>query len=121
MRVIPRDLFNEASLLNCYGRIYILLEKEEEELDARFNVEKTNMFDILQDSSSGCLTIDNLKLMVRGKPCELERPLNTREKWSLHLVGYDNQPDFEDIQVFDENGEFSAEMRKFLFPVAHGN
>lgn len=25
-RVIPRDLFNEASLLKCYGRLAILLD-----------------------------------------------------------------------------------------------
>jgi len=26
-RVIPRDLFNEANLLKCYGQIYIEVER----------------------------------------------------------------------------------------------
>jgi hypothetical protein len=107
-RVIPRDLFNEASLLKCYGRIYINLETANLQ-----NVELAHdgdAFDVQQDESSGGLFVANVVLKVRGKSCRLHRPLNSRETWPLYLTD-ENE---EEIDVFTEDGSFSAEMEAFL-------
>jgi hypothetical protein len=107
-RVIPRDLFNEGSLLTLYGRLVILLG-ETSGHDAAFEQEQVESFDVVQDDSSGSLTIANLVFTVRGERYRLGRPLNSREKWSLWLSSWDD-PDFEEIAVFDDCGGFGPEM-----------
>jgi hypothetical protein len=108
IRVIPRDLFNEASLLKCFGQIFINLETAELR-----NVELAHdgaAFEVQQDNDSGSTSVSNVMLMVRGKPCRLYRPLNSREAWPLYLLE-DND---EEIAVFDDEGSFSREMKEFL-------
>lgn len=107
-RVIPRDLFNEGGLLNLYGRLVILMG-ETSGHDARFEEDQVERFDVRQDDSSGTLTIANMTFTVRGDRYRLDRPLNSRDKWALWLTSYDD-PDFEEISVFDEEGDFSPEM-----------
>lgn len=107
-RVIPRDLFNEANLLKCYGRIYINLETSglrgvELEGDGE-------AFDVQQDPGSGSLSIANVVLRVNEKPYTLFRPLNSREAWPLRLVD-ENETE---IAVFAPDGSFSQEMTAFL-------
>ena len=111
-RVIPRDLFNEGSLLNLYGRLVILLG-ETRSHDARFEQEEVPFFDVVQDASSGMLTVANLTFTVRGERYRLQRPLNSREKWSLWLTSYDD-PDFEEIAVFDDDGNLGPEMLELI-------
>lgn len=106
-RVIPRDLFNEGNLLNLYGRLVILLG-ETNDHDAAFEQDQVPFFDVVQDVSGG-LSIGNLTFLVRGDRYLLTRPLNSRSKWSLWLTSYDD-PDFEEIAVFDDAGELSADM-----------
>ena len=107
-RVIPRDLFNEASLLKCYGRIFINLETAKL---SDVHLEHTgNTFDVEQDPGSGDIHLANIHLMVRGKPCRLYRTLNSRHPWPLYAVD-ENE---EDIPVFDDDGSFSPEMTAFL-------
>lgn len=107
-RVIPRDLFNEGDLLNLYGRLVILLGKTNGH-DAAFGQDQVPSFDIIQDESSGSLTIANLVFTVRGERCRLTRPLNSLRKWSLWLTPW-NDPDSEEIAVFDDQGNLSPEM-----------
>lgn len=106
-RVIPRDLFNEGDLKNLYGRLVIKLG-ETPDHDARFVEEQVPCFDVVQDVSGG-LSIGNLTFLVRGDRYILTRPLNSRSKWSLWLTSYED-PDFEEIAVFDDAGELSADM-----------
>lgn len=108
VRVIPRDLFNEANLLKCYGRIYINLEVlnfPEVSL-----VHAGDAFDIRQDESSGDLYVENVRLMVRGEPCRLQRRLNSRQPWPLYLI----EEDDEEWPVFNDDGSFSDEMMALL-------
>lgn len=107
-RVIPRDLFNEANLLKCLGKIYINLETAgmcDVELE-----HDNEAFDVHMDDSSGALFVRNVVLMVRGNPCRLVRPMNSREAWPLMMVGDDD----EETPVFDSEGNFSPEMLAFL-------
>jgi len=107
-RVIPRDLFNEANLLKCYGRIYINLERAElphVELD-----HDGEPFNIQQDSSSGAIYVENVKLKVNGKALRLERPLNSREAWPLNLITEDD----EEVTVFTSDGDFTVDLVEHL-------
>ncbi|MBU9199912.1 hypothetical protein KTD31_00665 [Burkholderia multivorans] len=107
-RVIPRDLFNEANLLKCYGRLYLNLEKAG--APAVELVHDGEAFDVQQDDSSGAIFVANVKLKVRGVACKMYRPLNSREAWPLYLALDDDS----EIEVFNEDGDFSVEMLEFL-------
>ena len=110
LRVIPRDLFNEANLLKCYGQIYLNLER----LNAPgIDFEQDDpgaSFDIQQDPDSGALSIVNVTLTVNGSACRLHRPLNSRRTWPLYL----RTDDEREIDVFTDSGSFSPEMIAFL-------
>lgn len=110
-RVLPRDLFNEADLLKCLGRLVILVEGlshagfDEEDVDGPFVI-KQNPFD-------GSLEVTNLTFRISGEHFFLHRPLNSREPWPLFLNSA-SDPDFEEIRVFDPSGRLSTEMRSLL-------
>lgn len=108
IRVIPRDLFNEANLLKCYGRIWINLETAN--LTGVELVHDGKAFDIQQDESSGAIYVSNVRLIVRDEVIALRRGLNSRECWPLVAVLEDE----EDISVFLDDGSFSPEMLEFL-------
>lgn len=106
-RVIPRDLFNEANLLKCYGQIYLNLEKLN--LPHVTFEHDGDEFNIIQNEDDGSLTIGNIELRVNGKIWRLHRPLNSRYSWPLYaMVG-----DLE-VEVFDDGGQFSHEMLMLL-------
>lgn len=109
IREIPRDLFNEANLLKCYGRIYINLETADAPGVELVYDDGDRAFEVEQDIC-GDLTITNVKLMVRGVECKLYRPLNSREEWPLNM----RDADYVETPVFDADGSFSAEMLEFL-------
>jgi hypothetical protein len=104
IRVLPRDLFNEASLLKCYGRLWIALETAGEHR-ACFVTEDAASFEIEQDESSGAIYIANVVFTVHGKPVRLSRPLNSRAPWPFYAETEDDA-----IAVFDDNGNLSSEM-----------
>lgn len=106
-RVIPRDLFNEGSLLKCCGRIHINLETAglpgvELESDGA-------AFDIQQDASSGDIYIANVKLKVGAKGYRVYRRLNSRGAWPLYLVDVNG----EELDLFADDGSFSLEFIDF--------
>ena len=111
-RFIPRDLFNEASLLKCYGRVYVALEKCEGHT-ARFAQDQVSEFEIVQVASDGSLFIANLPLMIGDDEYRLMRPLNSRRPWPLYAERFED-PEFEPVPVFDDHGEFTEEMRALL-------
>lgn len=106
LRVIPRDLFNEASLLKCYGRLYLALEKLGMEHQL---VHFGNAFRVDQNEADGSISIANVALAVRGWRVTLFRPLNARAPWPLWARLND-----EDCQVFDDAGQLTPEMLEFL-------
>lgn len=108
-RVLPRDLFNEGSLLKCYGRLWILLS-ETHGHNAQIVEEDVDHFDIQQNEATGGLTVTNLTFMIDGIPYRLERSLNSREAWPLMVTERAGDPDFEEVEVFDDHGNFTKEM-----------
>lgn len=109
VRVLPRDLFNEASLLKMYGRLWIALDDRRDH-NARLVEEDVDRFDVTQDETSGAITIANVTFTVDGVPHRLERPLNARDEWPLWVETREDDPDFEPVRVFDEDGGLTPEM-----------
>lgn len=106
-RVCPRDLFNEAKLLKCMGRLCLYI------LDGITPVEMTNSdngkgFKIgLLDE--GSLTITNLTIKIKGKPYLFKTTYNSKANYPLFL----QTEDYEDILVFDDEGNFDADFISF--------
>lgn len=109
-RVIPRDLFNEANLLKCYGQLYIATEGNPR---ARFTEEFPDSFDVVQRADDGFLLIENLPFRIGIYNYNLVRPLNSRESWPLYAERI-GDPDWESIAVFDESGKLTPEMKDLV-------
>lgn len=115
-RVIPRDLFNEASLLKCYGRLAILLEKTPGN-KACFRDEAVPEFKIVQDPSDGSIRVDNLPLFIGRRKFRLIRPLNARDPWPLWIESYEEtekETYVDPIAVFDQDGDLSKEFQDLV-------
>ena len=108
LRIIPRDLFNEANLLKCYGRLWILLDETRGHHAELVEVDN-QAFDVVQNAATGGITIRNLRFMVGGTDYHLERPLNSREPWPLYVETEDDS-----VAVFDDAGNFTDEMRALI-------
>lgn len=105
IRVVPRDLFNEADLLKCLGRLYIELERIGEHF-AQLGDTNGAAFDVQQDESSGALEVVNVQLTVFKRRWRLTRPLNSRQPWPLYATDEED----EEVSVFTESGELSPEF-----------
>lgn len=109
IRVIPRDLFNEANLLKCLEQLYIKLESIGFTHVAQFGVGDVPYFKIEQDPSDGSIYVSNLPFLIGNKHYHLSRPLNSRQPWPLYCSRNDDV-----IQVFDDDGTLSIEMIRLL-------
>ena len=112
IRVLPRDLFNEANFLKCIGRLWICLEKINSD-KIRFNQESVESFDIVQNQDDGSLTIENITINMNGEDYIFNRPLNSREPWPLYLVRKDD-PYGDMIPVFNEYDVAGSLSQEFL-------
>lgn len=112
VRVIPRDLFNEANLLKCYGQLYLELEKlgMEDCIHGR-GFKHGHPFMVRQDESDGSIFIENIYLVVRDRDRRLYRHLNSRDHYPLYMHMPEND---DDIRVFNEDGSLTEEMIEFL-------
>lgn len=120
IRVIPRDLFNEANLLKCLGQIYLNLEK--------LNIPGVSLehdgesFDIIQNPNDGSISVDNITLWkgelghsnVNISIIYFSRPLNSRDPWPLITSIPDENDNWNEINVFNPDGTFSELMIEFL-------
>ena len=105
IRVIPRDLFNEANLLKCLGRFWIETERFQPE---PVSIEHDGApFEFEQSEDDGSLSVANIEVKIGGQPCRLWRPLNSRRQWPLYL---DSDNGLSGVEVFDANGKLSAEL-----------
>jgi len=115
-RVIPRDLFNEANLLKCYGRLWILLDETRGHV-AQLGEEEQLLgapFEIWQDEADGSISVANVPFTIRGERWRLFRPLNCRSPWPLWC----SSPDEETCErVFTEEGRFSPEFVQLIMDI----
>jgi hypothetical protein len=103
----PRDLFNHANLLKCYGRLALILHNRGfgDQLQILSGDHNGERFDIAhtQDGDSYIANVDVTNLS--GKSLELYRPLNSRDPWPLVCIYHDDMYD-----VFDEYGKFTSDF-----------
>lgn len=99
-RVIPRDLFNEAKLLNNLGHLIILIE--EKRINLPLVVEFDGKpFEVQQDYSNGSLFVSNLKIFLGNEEIFFSSRYNDKSKFTL-MAKYKD----EEFYAFDENGNF---------------
>jgi hypothetical protein len=99
-RVLPRDLFNEAKLLKCIGRLILLIHDGLTPCKMEFG-HNGEPFEIIQDVD-GNLSIANVQVLIKGQPVELYTSPNSKKPYPLW---YD-----VDTNVFDDDGNFSSEF-----------
>ena len=115
VRVIPRDLFNEANLLKCYGRLYIEGENKPGIVIAHNPSEAGSPFRIAQNQDDGSLTIMDVTLSVHGHEISLSRPLNARGAFPLYGTTNESIHGYEDgdvFEIFNEDGSFHADFKE---------
>jgi hypothetical protein len=99
-RVLPRDLFNEAKLLKCIGKITLLIE---DGLLSDFQYHYDGeAFNIIQDESDGSISVANISFWYKGhdRSVILKTGLNDKANWPLIMVLGD-----EEYYLFQENGD----------------
>ena len=106
LRVIPRDLFNEAKLLKCMGRLCLLIEDRMTPVPMSYSMLKTaNGFDIDQSPSDGSLMVMNITVRIKKRLVLFACAYNSKDNYSL-WAEYDE----EDYKVFDEKGEYHKDF-----------
>ncbi len=135
-RVIPRDLFNEAKLLKCLGRLVILASNQANPLEdsalssgeppSDFMLVEHHdgeAFQIEQNQGTGnlyCANVEILRLCSeRGlevwKPFDVFNPINSRADWPLLFLDSDG----EHCHVFDQDDPNGNLSKEFLAHIGH--
>ncbi len=112
LRVIPRDLFNEAKLLKCLGRLALILHDGvgvPRGLTIQHDDTETKGFQIEQDESTGALYCANLECTFRHRLIGLHAPYNSKDAYPLKFILGDEEGD-----VFTVGGTLSSEFLKLL-------
>lgn len=109
-RVIPRDLFNEAKLLKCLGRLSLMLHDGMGSVSQQLTLDLINPeqgFQIERDDSSGDISCTNLRLQAVGRPVQLWTPLNSQAPHPLHARIGDAE---DDVPVLADDGTWHEEF-----------
>lgn len=112
LRVIPRDLFNEAKLLKCLGQLALIIHDGvgvPREL-ALENEDPEEGFRIEQNQDSGALFCCNLECFFRSREIGLSCPYNNKGAFPLRYV----LDDENEGPVFDDSGALSGEFIELL-------
>ena len=110
-RVIPRDLFNEGSLLKCLGQLWLAVEGYKVTI-----LHTGNDFYITQSEADGSIRVGNICIIIGGTTFDHHRPLNSREPWPLYITRRAGN-DGEEIAVFRDDGKLSDEFKDLLTPL----
>lgn len=112
-RVIPRDLFNEANLLKCYGQLALWhLDNVVPGLVVEMCTGQNIPFDVRQ-TDDGETYVANVSVYVHGRELQLGRPCNSRESWPLYVRSMGEQ-EWLDVPVFTTTGEPHPEFLQLL-------
>lgn len=108
LREIPRDLFNEAKLLKCLGRVALLVH---DGVEWPLAIEYDHgPFDVRQDPDDGGLYVANFTLWFRRTRVTLKTNYNSKAPYPLSF--------FDDRHgtgpVFDDDGTWSEEFKAYL-------
>lgn len=106
IRVIPRDLFNEAKLLKCMGQLVLLIIDNMGPDGLTFKHDGEPFKIVLFED--GHLNIWNLHFDLKGIMVIFKTNYNSKSNYPLLC-----QHDSCDYLVFEDNGEFTEEFKQF--------
>lgn len=111
-RVIPRDFFNEAKLLNCLGKLSVAILNGE--IQATEELEEETSGFLVEQSIDGNLRLINYYIYV-GLRDEFYYPFiphyQKDARYPLYIEG-----EGERILVLTEDGKITPEFKKFCTP-----
>ncbi len=107
MRVIPRDLFNEAKLLKCIG--LLCLKIHDRQTPVQMGIIETGKAFSIGLNEEGSLTITNLDILIKGQKFIFKTTYNSKSNFPLFVETYD----CAEYTVFNEVGEFDQEFIDF--------
>ena len=111
IRVIPRDLFNEAKLLKCMGMLTLAADNTPELVVEMTDDSSSDGWDIRQNSDDGSITVHNLTVIFNRVPLNFWTPLNSKAAHPLWAQPFDD-PDAEAVEVFTTEGKLSADFKR---------
>lgn len=109
-RVLPRDLFNEAKLLKCMGRLCLLIHDDMIPVKME-KIEDFNCSWTIGLCDDGYLIIKDLEIYVKGKRIYFRTVVNSKEGWPL--FAHDPATCCE-YRVFNERGVWDREFLEFV-------
>lgn len=120
LRVIPRDLFNEAKLLKCLGQLALVIHDgvrvpRELKLEWSSDSDESAGFQIEQNENSGHLYVANMDLTCNGRVIGLHSPYNSKDAFPLMCCFDDDEQ-----RVFDDEGALSPEFRAMCAAIEGG-
>ena len=116
-RVEPRDLFHEALLLKCLGKLFLYYV--DRRLDDRVQLYRTtgHGYVIGQDPSDATISCTNIRMLYRGEqalePVELYLDHNSRSGYPLMFIYGQDDEQIEDY-VFDDAGWLSEKFSELF-------
>jgi hypothetical protein len=106
-RVLPRDLFNEAKLLKCVGRLCLLIHDDKAPDGVKFE-HNSDAFEIGM-TTDGDLTISNIKFFINDKEIMFVTRYNNKANYPFFV----QDEEYLDHRVFDEQGNLDNEFIQF--------
>lgn len=107
VRVIPRDLFNEAKLLKCIGKLVLDIHDNQAPKGLKFEHDGKPFVIGLNDE--GSLEVNNIEFIYKKTSLIFKTIYNSKNSFPLQC-----EYDYCDYLVFDENGNFDTEFLDFL-------
>jgi hypothetical protein len=131
IRVLPRDLFNEAKLLKCLGQLSLILH---DGIGVRWAIrteheDSRNGFFIYKTPRDGIFCANLHYFLCKGPPLrqdeegedreaiaeiEVYSPANSRDNYPLRFVHDGTIGDGDESEVFTEEGKLSDEFCQWL-------
>jgi len=110
MRVIPRDLFNEAKILSMVSKF--ANDVNQGKMPGGF-IGKLNKKWTVALSEDGALYISGFDLTYKGQKANLTMNYNAGKAYRFPLQITVENMDLWSVSIYDENGELDSDMRQF--------
>lgn len=104
-RIIPRDFFNEAKLLKCMGVLALKILDAQLPEGITIEIEESGEPFNIMLTDCGSLLVDNYPITVNGEPYTFKTTYNSKSNFPFFC-----DVDGEDVQVFNEDGNFDEEF-----------
>lgn len=110
MRVVPRDLFNEAKILSMVSKF--AKDVNQGKMPGGF-IGKLNKKWTVALSENGELYISGFDLTYKGQKADLTMNYNAGKMYRFPLQITVENMDLWSVSIYDENGELDSDMRQF--------